>query len=56
MNQDKMHIVNKIFNNDTIRTVWNKEDEKHYISVVDIVGILSESTNPQTYWRVMKKD
>ena len=55
MNQDKMHIVNKIFNNDTIRTVWHKEDEKYYISVVDIVGILSDSTNPQTYWRVMKK-
>ena len=55
MNQDKMHLINKIFNNETIRTVWDKEDEKYYISVVDIVAVLSESTNPQTYWRVMKK-
>ena len=55
MGQDKMHLINKIFNNETIRTVWDKEDEKYYISVVDIVGIISESSNPQTYWRVMKK-
>ncbi len=55
MNQDKMHLINKIFNNETIRTVWDKEREKYYISVVDIVGIISESVNPQTYWRVLKK-
>ena len=39
MNQDKMHLINKIFNNETIRTVWDKEDEKYYISVVDIEGM-----------------
>ena len=55
MNQDKMHLVNKIFNNETIRTVWDKEQEKYFISVVDIVGVISESDNPQTYWRVLKK-
>ena len=55
MNQDKMHLVNKIFNNETIRTVWDKEQEKYFISVVDIVSAISESNNPQTYWRVLKK-
>ena len=55
MNQDKMHLVNKIFNNETIRTVWDKEEEKYYISVVDIIRDVSESNNPQTYWRVLKK-
>ena len=54
MGQDKMHLINKIFNNETIRTVWDKEDEKYYISVVDIVGVLSESTNPRNYWKVLK--
>ena len=29
MNQDKMHLINKIFNNETIRTVWDKEKEKY---------------------------
>ena len=28
MNQDKMHLINKIFNNETIRTIWDKENEK----------------------------
>ena len=54
MNQDKMHLVNKIFNNETIRTVWDKEDEKYYISVVDIVGILADSKEPRKYWSWLK--
>ena len=54
MNQDKMHLINKIFNNETIRTVWDKENEKYYISVVDIVGVISESENPRNYWKVLK--
>lgn len=45
----------KMINNKTIRTVWDKESEKYYISVVDVVVVPSESSNPQTYWRVMKK-
>ena len=54
MNQDNMHLINKIFNNETIRTVWDKEKEKYYISVVDVVGVLSESDNPRNYWKVLK--
>ena len=49
-----MHLINKIFNNETIRTVWDKEEEKYYISVVDIVGVVSESDNPRNYWKVLK--
>ncbi len=55
MNQSKMHLVNKIFNNETIRTVWDKESEKYYISVVDIVGVISESKDKQAYWRKLKQ-
>ena len=54
MIQDKMHLVNKIFHNETIRTIWDKDQEKYYISVVDIVGIISESDNPRNYWKVLK--
>ena len=50
-----MHLINKIFKKETIRTVWDSKEEKYYISIVDIVAVLSESKNPQTYWRVMKK-
>lgn len=54
MNSDKLQIINKIFNNSEIRTVWNKEDEKYYVSVVDVVGVLAESDNPRKYWSVLK--
>ena len=57
MNQDKMHLMNKIFNNETIRTVWDKEDEKYYISVVDIEGMFriiesipSKNAEPIKVW------
>ncbi len=55
MKEDKMHLINKLFNNETIRTVWDKEEEKYYVSVVDVVGILSESENPRDYWYKIKK-
>lgn len=55
MNQDKMHLINKIFNNETIRTVWDKEKEKYFVSVVDIVGAISESKDKQSYWRKLKQ-
>lgn len=54
MKESKMHLINQIFNNEEIRTIWNKEEEKYYISIVDVVGVLSESENPQIYWRVLK--
>lgn len=54
MNQDKMHLINKIFNNETIRTVWDKENEKYYISVVDMIGILTGSNRPRKYWSDLK--
>ena len=45
----------KLFGNDKIRAVWDEEQEKWYFSVVDVVAVLTESPNPQTYWRVLKK-
>ena len=56
MIQDKMHIINKIFNNETIRTVWDKEEEKYYISVIDIVRVLldDEYQDSRNYWKVLK--
>ena len=54
MNQDKMYLINKLFYNKTVRTVWDKEEEKYYVSVVDVVGVVSESDNPRNYWKVLK--
>ena len=46
--------VIKLFEGKQVRIVWNEEEEKYYFSVVDIVRILTDSDNPQTYWRVLK--
>jgi len=54
MKQDKMHLINKIFNNEEIRTVWDKDEEKYYISVVDVVAVLTKSTRPRKYWTDLK--
>jgi len=44
-----------IFQGRSIRRHWNDEEEKWYFSVVDVVATLTESENPQVYWRVLKK-
>jgi len=55
MKEEKLHLINKIFQNGEIRTVWNSEEEKYYISVVDIVGVLSESKDNRKYWNKLKQ-
>lgn len=45
----------KIFEGSQIRSVWDNEREEWYFSVVDVVGVLSESKNPTDYLRKMKK-
>ena len=55
MKENQMHLINKMFNSETIRTVWSKEKQKYYISVVDVVGILSESKDKRKYWNKLKQ-
>lgn len=45
----------KLFEEKKVRTVWDDEQEKWYFSIVDVVAVLTDSSNPQTYWRVLKK-
>ena len=44
----------QLFEEKKVRTVWDDEQEKWFFSIVDVVEVLTESTNPQTYWRVLK--
>ena len=55
MKEERMHLINKIFNDKTIRTIWNKEEEKYYISDVDIVSIISDSVDGRKYWNKLKQ-
>lgn len=54
MNQDKLYLINKLFNDKTIRTVWDKEEEKYYVSVVDLAGAAADSNEPRKYWNWLK--
>ena len=45
----------QLFEDKRIRTAWDEEKEEWYFSVVDVVAVLTDSPNPQTYWRVLKK-
>lgn len=55
MDENKMQLINKLFNNDTIRTLWDKDEEKYYISIVDIVSVISESKDGRKYWNKLKQ-
>ena len=46
--------ISKSFENSFIRTAWNEAEEEWYFSVVDVVGVLTESPNPNNYWKVLK--
>lgn len=56
MIEEQMHLINKMFNDKTIRIVWNKEEEKYYISVIDIITALMENDyqDSRNYWKVLK--
>ena len=44
----------KLFEKQTVRSVWDADAEKWWFSVVDIVAVLTESANPRKYWSVLK--
>jgi len=44
----------KLFEDRKIRVGWNEDDEKWYFSIVDVIGILTDSPNPRNYWKVLK--
>ena len=49
-----IHDLVKVFDSSKIRVVWDDEKEKYYFSVVDVVGVLTESADARTYWKVLK--
>ena len=44
----------QLFQDSKIRTAWDDKEEKWYFSIVDVCAVLTDSPNPQTYWRVLK--
>ena len=45
----------KLFEDRKIRTFWNEEEEEWYFSIVDVIGVLTDSTNPTDYLKKLRK-
>lgn len=52
MSEEKTQI--RVFEEQKVRTIWNAEEEEWYFSVVDVVAVLTNSANPNNYWKVLK--
>ena len=44
----------KLFEDKLVRTIWDKDSEEWFFSVVDVIAVLTESPNPNNYWKVLK--
>ena len=44
----------KLFQDRRVRVHWDEDREKWYFSIIDVIGILTESKNPRKYWSVLK--
>ena len=52
---NKWETISKRFEANEIRSVWDLEKEEYYFSVVDVVGVLTNSNIPKRYWSDLKK-
>jgi len=44
----------KLFQDKHVRVHWDGDQEKWFFSIIDVVGVLTESENPRKYWSVLK--
>lgn len=52
--ENKLNTITNLFEGSEIRSIWDSEKEEYYFSVVDVIGVLTESSNPRHYWAVLK--
>jgi len=45
----------KLFEEKQVHSIWDAEQEKWYISIVDVIAILTNSIDPNAYWRKLKQ-
>ena len=45
----------KLFEDKQVRTIWDAEQEKWFISIIDVIAVLTESIDPNAYWRKLKQ-
>ena len=54
VNNMKKQEAIQVFEDQKVRSLWDTEAEKWYFSIVDTVGVLTDSPNPNNYWKVLK--
>lgn len=55
MKETKLETITNLFENCTIRSIWDTEKEEYYFSVIDVIGALTDSKIPKRYWSDLKK-
>lgn len=45
----------KLFESQKVRTLWDEKSEKWFFSIVDVISVLTESVDPNAYWRKLKQ-
>ena len=55
MKNEKLETISNLFEGKEIRSIWEKEKEDYYFSVVDVIEALTNSNNPNDYWYRLKK-
>ena len=54
MKENKLDTITKLFEGKEIRSIWNKDVEDYYFSIVDVIGALTDSPRPRKYWNDLK--
>ncbi len=52
---DKLNTISNLFEGNEIRSIWDREKEEYYFSVVDVIGALTNSNIPRNYWSDLKR-
>ena len=47
---NKLQTISNLFEDNEIRSIWDSLDDEYYFSVVDVIGALTGSNNPNDYW------
>ena len=53
--QTKLETISNLFDGNEIRSIWDNEKEDYYFSVVDVIGVLTDTKDPSDYWTTLKR-
>ena len=55
MHQNKLETISNLFEGKEIRSIWDSEKEDYYFSVIDVIGVLTDSKDSSDYWTTLKR-